>query len=249
MEDLTRITDSLLLHGSLIESPGLLHGKMGITIFFFHYARSSGDSLYWEYAMLLLEKITQQLHASYRADYEKGIAGIGAGLCHLIGEHLVETERDLFEDLDERMVRAVLFDPWSGYGLPDGLTGLGRYWIMRLLMEPDNSQANHCLNYIVQQVGASSMHLSGFERECVKGFLLDLRTFFGWPVFEDFAASSVPVSEIPTNEEGLRDALKPLPPLGLLNGIAREGLCLLEREGMIQSSWRSLLLTQLSAST
>ena len=38
-KDLQQITDMLLLNGTLTECPGLVHGKMGIAIFFFHYAQ------------------------------------------------------------------------------------------------------------------------------------------------------------------------------------------------------------------
>jgi len=34
-KDLQQITDMLLLNGTLTECPGLVHGKMGIAIFFF----------------------------------------------------------------------------------------------------------------------------------------------------------------------------------------------------------------------
>lgn len=38
-EVLNQIADQLLLNGTLTKCPGLLHGKKGISIFFFHYAR------------------------------------------------------------------------------------------------------------------------------------------------------------------------------------------------------------------
>ena len=40
--ELTKIADWLLLNGTLTNAPGLLHGKLGIAIFFFHYARYTG---------------------------------------------------------------------------------------------------------------------------------------------------------------------------------------------------------------
>ena len=35
--DLQKTSDILILNGTLTESPGLIHGKTGIAIFFFHY--------------------------------------------------------------------------------------------------------------------------------------------------------------------------------------------------------------------
>ena len=48
--ELTKIADWLLLNGTLTKCPGLLHGKLGIAIFFFHYARYTGKTLFEEYA-------------------------------------------------------------------------------------------------------------------------------------------------------------------------------------------------------
>jgi hypothetical protein len=39
---LSQIADMLLLNGTLTECPGLVHGKMGIAVFFFHYANIQG---------------------------------------------------------------------------------------------------------------------------------------------------------------------------------------------------------------
>lgn len=37
--DLQKTSDILILNGTLTESPGLIHGKTGIAIFFFHYSQ------------------------------------------------------------------------------------------------------------------------------------------------------------------------------------------------------------------
>lgn len=68
--ELTKIADWLLLNGTLTKCPGLLHGKLGIAIFFFHYARYTGKTLFEEYAWDLIMAIQEQLHVNYRPDYE-----------------------------------------------------------------------------------------------------------------------------------------------------------------------------------
>ena len=42
--DLGQIADMLLLNGTLTDCPGLVHGKMGIAVFFFHYAQYTGNA-------------------------------------------------------------------------------------------------------------------------------------------------------------------------------------------------------------
>ena len=53
------------------------------------------------------------MHANYRADYEKGIAGIGVGIDYLNRSGFLDIEDDIFEDFDERMYRAVMYDAGS----------------------------------------------------------------------------------------------------------------------------------------
>jgi hypothetical protein len=44
-ELLTRIARHLMLQSSVIERTGLLDGKMGMAIFFFHYSRYNGSTI------------------------------------------------------------------------------------------------------------------------------------------------------------------------------------------------------------
>jgi hypothetical protein len=74
----------LILNGTLTECPGLVHGKMGIATFFFHYAQYTDNMLCADYAMDVIGEILNQIHVNSPADYEKGIAGIGVGIDYLI---------------------------------------------------------------------------------------------------------------------------------------------------------------------
>lgn len=50
MDELSRITNHLILNSSYIKDLGLYNGKMGICIFFFHYARWKQEDIYTELA-------------------------------------------------------------------------------------------------------------------------------------------------------------------------------------------------------
>ncbi len=50
-KQLEQIANILILNGTLTESPGLVHGKIGIAVFFFHYAKYTDNSLFADYAM------------------------------------------------------------------------------------------------------------------------------------------------------------------------------------------------------
>ncbi len=73
-KNLHQITDMLLLNGTLTECPGLVHGKMGIAVFFFHYAQYTNNMLFADYSMDVISEMSDQIHVNSPADYEKGLA-------------------------------------------------------------------------------------------------------------------------------------------------------------------------------
>ena len=94
-KQISHIVGTLLLNGTLTESPGLVHGKMGIAIFFFHYAQYTKNMLFADYALDLIGEIQNQIHVNSPADYEKGIAGIGIGIDYLIRNNFLIVEDDI----------------------------------------------------------------------------------------------------------------------------------------------------------
>ena len=58
------LTDSLMLNASFIGNPGMLHGKMGISIFFYHLARQTGNQIYEDYAGELIDEIYEEITAN-----------------------------------------------------------------------------------------------------------------------------------------------------------------------------------------
>jgi lantibiotic modifying enzyme len=45
-----------------------VHGKIGIAVFFFHYAQYTGSELYDDYAMGLISEILNQIHVNSQAE-------------------------------------------------------------------------------------------------------------------------------------------------------------------------------------
>ena len=178
--DLGQIADMLLLNGTLTECPGLVHGKMGIAIFFFHYAQHTGNELYADYSMDLIDEMLNQIHVNSPADYEKGIAGIGIGIDYLIRNNFLNVEDDICEDFDDRMYRATMYDPWQDFSQYNGLTGYGRYWITRLRYQAPSVQARECLLRITALIEEKSLEISIEEKADVYCFLLDLHRISGF---------------------------------------------------------------------
>lgn len=246
-EDLRQIADMLLLNGTLTKCPGLVDGKMGIAIFFFHYARYTQNMLFADYALDIIGELQGQIHAGYRADYEKGIAGIGVGIDYLIHGEFLDPDVDIFEDFDERMYRAAQYDPYPNFSLYEGLTGYGRYWISRLLLEPSSIQAQDCLMRITERIEKNIQAVTLEEWSDVYCFLHDLQTSSDLDIspelFELSQKQVLDISLIDSRLKGVVDLDKEKAPvsMGLLTGYAGEGLSRLTALNVIDLSWRRLL--------
>lgn len=178
--DLQQISDMLVLNGTLTEGPGLVNGKTGISIFFFHYAQYTSNMVFADYAMDLIGEVLEQIHANSSADYEKGIAGIGMGMDYLIRNKFLITEENLYEDFDQRMYRAVMYDPWQDFSMYDGLTGYGKYWLARFHHQPSSAHARGCLSRIIELIEEQLQNIPVEELSDIYVFLQDLRRIDFW---------------------------------------------------------------------
>ena len=80
---LNDLSDHLITNGNLVNFSGLLHGKLGISLFFFHYSRYTQNVFYHEYAQYLVDIVKSQINEDYPLDYERGLAGAGMGFHYL----------------------------------------------------------------------------------------------------------------------------------------------------------------------
>ena len=172
-QDLSQITDMLLLNGTLTECSGLVYGKMGIATFFFHYAKYTSNELYADYSIDLIGEMLNQMHVNSPAGYEKGMAGIGVGIDFLIRNNFLSVENDICEDFDDSMYRAVMYDPWQDFSQYNGLIGYGRYWITRLRYQVPSIQARECLLYIIEKIEERLPNIPIQEQTDVCCFLQD----------------------------------------------------------------------------
>jgi len=179
---LGQIADMLILNGTLTECPGLLHGKMGIAIFFFHYAQHTANEFFEDYAIELIGVIQSQIHNNSTSDYQRGISGIGIGMDYLIRNGFLVADEDIFGDFDKRMYRAVMYDPWQDFSLYDGLTGYGRYWIDRFHQQKISCQARECLLHIAGQIEENFPDIHEKEQTDAYCFLHDLHKMPGFDI-------------------------------------------------------------------
>ncbi len=130
-EILQRIARFLILQSSFINNIGLLHGKMGIVLFFYIYSRFTKNRLFENYANNLVDEIYKQINVRSSIDFENGLAGIAWGVKYLIDNKYVVGDTCLIlKSLDSRIqewdVRRI-----KDYSLKTGLKGLAYYIISR----------------------------------------------------------------------------------------------------------------------
>ena len=153
MKQIDEIVQTLIINGTLTEQPGLFYGKTGIAVFFFHYARQTGNGLFQEYAFDLIEEVREQLNVTNSVRYDTGLAGIGVGFEYFIQNGFIEAEDDFFDDFDARMYRAAMYEPYPDLSLQEGLTGWGRYLIYRIRGNGYRSyKLNEALKHIAKEI-------------------------------------------------------------------------------------------------
>lgn len=134
-----RITNILLLNASFIDNLGLMHGKMGIAIYFFHLARETQNQIYEDYAGELIDEIYEEITLETSLDFENGLAGIGWGIEYLVQNGFIEADTDeVLEEFDNKLFKQLVYSTPQNIGLLNGLTGLGAYFLKRV----QNPQAN-----------------------------------------------------------------------------------------------------------
>lgn len=99
-----RIVNQNLLFGPFNPDLGLFNGRMGIVLFFFHYAKYTNNALYEDFAGDMLDDIFEDVTDETPINMQNGLCGIGWGLLYLIQKGFVEGNVDeILEDIDRKI--------------------------------------------------------------------------------------------------------------------------------------------------
>lgn len=131
-ETLQRIVPHILLNSSFVPDLGLFHGKMGIVLFFAHYARYTGNPIYDDFAGKLLDEIYEDITMDLPINLEYGLCGIGWGIEYLVQNGFMEGDtNDILADIDCRIME---IDPRriKDISLQRGLGGIAFYVNIRI---------------------------------------------------------------------------------------------------------------------
>jgi hypothetical protein len=130
---LQRIANILLLNASFTDNIGLLNGKTGIAIFFYHYARYTGIKIFEDYAGELIDEIYEEINTNTPVNFADGLPGIGWGIEYLIKNGFVEADSDeALADIDSAIYRIRLNIPIL-INEQDDFFSYGHYYLSRLV--------------------------------------------------------------------------------------------------------------------
>lgn len=168
-ENLNRVADMLIINGTLLKCPGLWYGRMGAAVFFFHYGRYTGNELFEEYAIEIIEQIQKAIHQDSPVSYNRGLAGIGVGIEYLTQNGFLDIDTDdILEDFDSKITYNIMHHKSDNKNLSDGLSGLGQYLYFRLKSsQKSNYSINHTTNKLsmMKLVKEISQNISLTDRD------------------------------------------------------------------------------------
>ena len=136
---LTRIANHLIINASYTKDLGLYHGKMGIVIFFAHYSRYTGETLYDDFAGKLMGEIVEEIHSDIPLSFERGLCGIGWGVEYLFRNGFMEGDSDdILSEIDKVIMEKNL-ERMSDMSVSTGLEGIA-YYIAKRLESSENKK-------------------------------------------------------------------------------------------------------------
>jgi len=101
-----RVVHQLVVRSFIEDSTGLLSGKMGISVAFFHFARFSRNPVYGEIAECLVDDVWNTIGATSSLAFSDGLTGIGWGVEYLIQHGFVSGDsNEVCAELDSRIFR------------------------------------------------------------------------------------------------------------------------------------------------
>lgn len=132
-EYLYRIARHLIVNSSYTDKLGLYDGKMGIVIFFAHFAQYIQKKIYNDYAGKLLDEVYAEIHTETPINFRNGLCGIGWGMEYLLQNNFLEgNSNDVLAGIDEKIMER---DPLRicDNSFETGAAGILFYIVTRLL--------------------------------------------------------------------------------------------------------------------
>ena len=151
----------LILYSSFLNNLGLLNGKMGISIFFYHYATFTGCKRYHRFADELINELYSEISYNSPIDFANGLCGIAWGISYIKIHNFVEVDNDVLDELDEKIME-IDTERIKDYSLERGLAGFGYYAMSRYCSQ--SSKTKITKDYIEKLLSAL---LKNQDNDCI----------------------------------------------------------------------------------
>ncbi|MDR0697797.1 MAG: hypothetical protein LBG28_01050 [Tannerella sp.] len=130
-EILQQIANVLYINVQQVKPYGLLQGKLGIAIFFYHYARYTEDERYETFSDEYIRFIFDKLGSNAPEKFAEGLSGIGWGFDYLIKEGFLNADDNVLEEVDMAVGQMNISDFQKEIELTLPLFSKGLYFIQR----------------------------------------------------------------------------------------------------------------------
>lgn len=159
------INNPLLKNANGINNIGLLNGKMGISIYFFHLAKVTESNEHQMFAENLIESIYREINSGiFIPDFENGLAGVGWGIEYCDQQGHIDSDTDLIlSEIDNRLYKFLVGNQKLSLGVNQGVIGYILYCLVRFeRTETSNDRSN---NYVFKRLLIELVNRIG---ECVE---------------------------------------------------------------------------------
>lgn len=212
-EKLQEINGYLLENAKGENGLGLLHGKLGLGIYFYHLAKKTESPEFQAAAESLIGEIFEKLRETKLSpDFENGLAGIAWGISYLVNSDFVEADLDeTLSELDDRIFK-FLEDQKNNLlaNFRSGTIGYLFYCFDRL--ESSLRSGHQSNTYIFQKLGAGLLNQLGqlIEEEKIQDREPQLfNVFWDLPLVLILLGQAKQLQVNPTKAERILDYLLP----------------------------------------
>ena len=128
------VNEFILSNVNSISNDGLLNGKLGVSIYLFHFAEKFKDTSYYNVAIDILEQVYDNIsNKVFQTDFENGLSGISWGTEYLIRNNFIEGNPDeMLPEIDDIIFKFLTKHAELSIDFKRGLLGYGFYLLSRL---------------------------------------------------------------------------------------------------------------------
>jgi len=144
-----KIEESLILNNN---DYGLYNGQTGLCIICFLLSDLFPDEGFNERAHQILDKISDNIGAVEKLDFEKGLAGVGWGIEWMVQNGYIHADtNEVLEDLDDELYKTVTCLKSPNISLKNGSIGKAMFFYKRLMSQNQPTIRNRYRNICNQE--------------------------------------------------------------------------------------------------